>query len=174
MKKRVISVLLVMLITASSLMMISCKPKSKVFLTKDEKYSITADEKWEYMTGELSEEAYIEIGCEKKDRYLLAGIYDAGSFDDFDGFSVSMLYFMKGIMPDASSQGTESVKINGFEAYRTALMGDLNEKDVFIINYTINCGEEYVQLMVWTHSSAYTEKCQTELEKIAESFNVNA
>lgn len=173
MKKRVISILLVMLISVSGIMSASCIAAGEIFISTDEKYSVTANKRWTYMTGELSTDAIIEIGSDKDDRYLLAGTYYSDDFSSFDNFSKSMLYFLQALLENASSQGTESLKINKKQAYRTAIMAEMNGTEVFIIHYTINCGDEFVQLLIWTDASSYTEKSYSQLTAIAESFNKN-
>lgn len=168
MKRKSIFVLLI----AIMLMLSSCS--GKIYMTADEKYSIEIPGSWKGFEGELNPGALIELGDESKDRYMIVLSESAEAYASFDEYATVAMYQLGGVIREAVMEATEIREVDSHRAYMTKYSGIMGNRQVSCVVYFADFEDEYIQIIAWTKHSSFSESCEAQLQKIAESFKVNA
>ena len=140
--------------------------------SKDGKYQIDLPSGWRNMEGELAEAANLEIGSEKKNRYLFALTEKREYYSTFEEFSAVVLYYMQSILEEPAARATEYRELGRGKATMTELMGKMDGQTVCCVVYAAEFEEDYVMLLAWTEYSDFDSKCEAELQAACESFKI--
>lgn len=149
---------------------ISKKTKAATQTSTDGKYSVSIPSDWDDLSGQLNSVANLECGNPAKEQYL-AAIPDSkvdftGTFDEYTDIIISNIVSN---VEDVSEGERQSMDINGNNAYLTEISGTVDNIKITYWVYTVDCTEDYMQVLVWTLQSKANDNKET-LQKAATSF----
>lgn len=146
------------------------EPELTTFTSTDGLFQISATEEWQEMTGELHEEATLELGSESKNKYL---VIIPESKIDLDMTIAEYTDIVRNItsanLENVEMQDPVAVTINGMDAYCTELLGKVDSLNVAYWIYTVDCPEHLVQVIAWTLKSKQ-EPYRENIEQIVHTF----
>jgi hypothetical protein len=149
---------------------ISKAEKNVTQTSTDGKYSVSIPSDWEDLSGQLNSVANLECGNLSKEQYL-AAIPDSkvdftGTFDEYTDIIIGNIVSN---VEGASEGERQSIDLNGNSAYLTEISGSVDNINITYWVYTVDCTDDYVQVLVWTLKSKADENKET-LQNAAASF----
>ena len=125
------------------------------------KYILDLPEDWTCLDTSFSPDAILSCGNLKNDQYLMM-IADSKSdvTVDFTEYTSMVLHQVATTLDNAVIQQTSNLKISDYEGTVTAIIGTLNQIKVQYWVYTVDCANDYLQII----TAALQEKAgQTQL-----------
>lgn len=146
---------------------------TQTLASADGKFEVTADSSWKAMTGELNDEAEIEIADVTSERYIIALMEKkadlALTLDEYTDLIVSQ---MSTNITDANASEKEAVTINGNNGYLTKVEGTVDIVKITYWVYTIENDEYLGQVIGWTLNSKADENEQS-IKDVINTFKIN-
>lgn len=150
------------------------EPALTTFTSIDGIFQVAATEEWQSMTGELHEEATLEIGSESKNKYLI--VIPESKIDltmTLEEYTDLVKKITSANLKNVQIEESIPLTVNGLNAYSTEITGTVDNVNVAYWVYTIDCPEHFVQLIAWTLKSKQTSY-QENIQAVLDSFQVVA
>lgn len=142
---------------------------AETYVSTNKKYSVQASG-WSDLSGRLNKVSILEAGSLVKEQYL-ALIPDSKTdlAMNFDESTTRVVENLVKNLEQGKQEHTEPLTINGMPATCTSITGAVNKINAQYWLYTVECSDDYMQILTWTLSSkADTNK--PVLRKVALSF----
>jgi hypothetical protein len=138
--------------------------------SSDGKYSLEIPDKWKDMQAALSSDSVLACGNNAKEQYLII-IPDSKSelSMNFSEYTSVILHQIGTNMENAVIDQTADFEIPGHAATRTTVSGTADGLKVRYWVYTVDCPEDYLQIVAWTLQDKAEETEQT-YDQVAQSL----
>ncbi len=127
--------------------------------------------KWQTYTGQLNQEADIEVGSKDQSKFAMALIEDRTDADvtlqEYNDFIIE--YYANDMITDCEPYETQDATVNGCPAKFTQLTGKVEGMKVTYWVYAIETETTYTQAIGWTYQSK-GDKNSDEINTVLQTF----